>query len=216
MDKFFFTIWPYVALTLFIVVPIVRHRFGGFRWTTRASGFFERPAMGLAAMSIHWGIFILLVGHTLGLIGGLATKASWVDAFHWIGVAGGVLAFYGFTLALVRRIVVPEMRAISQVDDYLVPAMLMAISFTGLYPVLADKSFGLSYTVGPWVGDIFTLSPTVGAMAGLATISKVHIILAFTFFAYFPFTKMVHMWTVPLGYLLRPYQTMRTYRRVMT
>jgi nitrate reductase gamma subunit len=216
MDEFFFSVLPYIALTLFIVVPIVRHRFGGFRWTTRASGFFERPGMGIAAMALHWGIFILFVGHLLGFIGGLATQAAWVDAFHWIGVVGGILAFYGFTLALVRRIVVREMRAVSQVDDYVVLVLLTAISFTGLYPVLADKSFGLSYTVGPWLGDILLLRPEVGAMAGLALISKIHIILAFTFLAYFPFTKMVHMWTVPLGYLWRPYQTMRTYRRVMT
>lgn len=216
MDRFFFTVYPYIALTLFIAVPIIRHHFGGFRWTTRASGFFERPAMGIAAMAIHWGLLILVVGHTLGLVGGLATKASWVDLFHWIGLAGGVLAFYGFTLALLRRIVVPEMRAVSQVDDYLVLGMLVVISFTGLYPVLADKSFGLSYTVGPWVRELFQLTPEVGGMAGLALISKIHIIMAFTFFAYFPFTKMVHMWTLPLGYLARPYQSMRSYRKVMS
>ena len=216
MDRFFFTIYPYIALTLFIVVPIIRHRFSGFRWTTRASGFFERPSMGVAALAIHWGLITLIVGHTLGLIGGLAIKSSWVDLFHWIGLAGGVVAFYGFCLALIRRIVVRELRVVSQVDDYLVLCLLVVIAFTGLFPVISDKSFGLSYTVAPWVKHIFTLSPEVGGMAGLATISKVHIVMAFTFLAYFPFTKMVHMWTLPLGYLVRPYQTMRSYRKAMT
>ena len=55
MDRFFFTVYPYIALTLFIVVPIVRYRFAGFRWSTRASGFFERPAIGIAAMCIGQG-----------------------------------------------------------------------------------------------------------------------------------------------------------------
>lgn len=216
MDDFLFTVYPYIALTLFIAVPIIRHRAGGFRWTTRASGFFERPSMGIAALAIHWGLITLVIGHVLGLIGGLAIKSGWVDLFHWVGLAGGVLALYGFCLALLRRIVVPEMRVVSQVDDYLVLCMLIVIVFTGLYPVIADKSFGLSYTVAPWVRDVFKLSPEVGGMAGLALISKVHIVMAFTFLAYFPFTKMVHMWTVPLGYIRRPYQTMRTYRKAMT
>jgi nitrate reductase gamma subunit len=215
MNEFFFIVFPYIALTLFFVVPIIRRHFGGFAWTTRASGFFERPAMGIAALAIHWGLIVLVTGHLFGLIGGLAVKAGWVDLFHWIGLAGGVAVFYGFCLALIRRIVVPEMRAVSQVDDYLVLCLLIAIVSAGLYPVIADKSFGLSYAVAPWVRDIFTLSPEVGGMAGLALISKIHVILAFAFLAYFPFTKMVHMWTLPLGYLARPYQTMRSYRRAM-
>lgn len=216
MDRFFFTVYPYIALTLFIVVPLVRYRFGGFRWSTRASGFFERPSLGIAALAIHWGLLILLVGHLLGLIGGLATKADWIDLFHWIGFAGGVIFFYGVCLALVRRIVVPHLRVISLVEDYVILALLAATSFTGLYPVMADKTFGLSFTVGPWLRDIFALTPAVGGMAGLATISKLHIILAFTVIAYFPFTKLVHMWTLPLGYLVRRYQVIRTYRRAMS
>jgi nitrate reductase gamma subunit len=216
VDRFFFTVYPYIALTLFIVVPIVRYRFGGFRWSTRASGFFERPAMGIAAMCIHWGVLILLVGHTLGLIGGLATKQSWVDAFHWIGLAGGVIFFYGLCLALLRRIMVRELRVVSIAEDYIILVLLASTAFTGLYPVISDKTFGLSYSVGPWVREIFQLTPEVGAMAGLATISKIHLILAFTVIAYFPFTKLVHMWTLPLGYLTRPYQSMRTYRKVMS
>ncbi len=215
MDEFFFVVFPYIALTLFIVVPIVRRHFGAFSWTTRASGFFERPSMGIASLAIHWGLLVLIIGHILGLIGGLAVAAGWVDLFHWIGLAGGVIAFYGFCLALTRRIMVRELRATSRSDDYLVLGLLIVIAFTGLYPVIADKSFGLSFTVGPWVRDIFTLSPEVGGMAGLATISKLHIIFVFTFLAYFPFTKLVHMWTLPLAYLVRPYQTMRRYRRVM-
>lgn len=36
--------------------------------------------------------------------------------------------------------------------------------------------------------------------------------LALTFFAYFPFTKLVHFWTLPINYFVRPYQLMRTNR----
>ncbi len=213
MNEFFFLVYPYIALTLFIVVPIIRRRRGGFAFTTRASGFFERPGMGIAAVTFHWGIIVLFAAHIMGLIGGLAMSTAWVDAFHWIGLVAGLATLYGATLALLRRIFVPELRAVSRHDDYLVLALLIPILVLGLYPVVVDKTFGLSMTVAPWVRDIVTLSPEMGGMAGLALVTKLHIILATTFIAYFPFTKLVHMWTLPLGYLTRPYQSVRTYRR---
>lgn len=216
MNNFFFEVFPYIALTLFVGVPIIRRSFGGFRFSTRASGFFERPAMGIASLAFHWGIITLFVAHLCGFIGGLITSAGWVDIFHWVGLVAGVTALYGLILALLRRVVVAEMRAVSQVDDYLVLLLLISIVITGLYPVIAAKTFGLSYTVAPWVKSVLTLSPQVGAVGGLALISKLHLILSMTFFAYFPFTKMVHIWTVPLSYFVRPYQSMRTYRRVTT
>lgn len=213
MNEFFFIVFPYIALTLFIAVPIIRRRRGGFGFTTRASGFFERPAMGIASVAFHWGIITLFAAHILGLIGGLTMSTSWVDAFHWIGLAAGLVTIYGVVLALIRRIVVPELRAASRSDDYLVLALLIPILFTGLYPVVVDKTFGLSMTVAPWAEGIVTFSPEVSGMAGLPLITKLHVILGTTFIAYFPFTKLVHVWTVPLGYLVRPYQSVRTYRR---
>lgn len=214
MNELFFIAYPYIALTLFVVVPIIRRRRGGFAFTTRASGFFERPAMGIASVTLHWGIITLFVAHILGLIGGLTMSVGWVDAFKWIGLAGGLATIYGATLALIRRATVPELRTTSRHDDYLVLALLIAILVIGLYPVVVDKTFGLSLTVAPWVEGIVTLSPEVGGMAGLPLITKLHVILATTLIAYFPFTKLVHVWTVPLDYLARPYQSMRTYRRI--
>lgn len=216
MNDFFFAVFPYIALTLFIVVPIIRRLNGGFAFTTRASGFFERPSMGIAALCFHWGIITLFIAHLFGLIGGLATVTSWIDLFHWIGLAAGVAVFYGASLALIRRIVVPEMRATSQVDDYLVLVLFIVAVATGIYPVIVDKTFGLSMTVAPWVKSIFVFSPDIGAMAGLGLMTKIHIITGMILTAYFPFTKLVHLWTVPLSYFVRPYQSLRTYRRVVS
>ena len=216
MNNFFFAVLPYIALTLFVVVPIIRRRRGGFAFTTRASGFFERPSMGIAALCFHWGIITLFIAHLFGLIGGLSTQTSWINLFHWVGLAAGVAVFYGASLALIRRVVVPEMRAVSQVDDYLILAFFIVAVATGIYPVIADKTFGLSMTVAPWVKSIFTFSPSIAAMSGLALITKVHIVTGMILTAYFPFTKLVHVWTVPLSYFVRPYQSLRTYRRVMS
>lgn len=214
MNEFFFVVLPYIALTLFIVVPIIRRRRSGFAFTTRASGFIERPSMGIAALCIHWGLITLFTAHLFGFIGGLMTDQEVLKIFKWLGLAGGVVAIYGFTLALLRRILIPEMRAISQVDDYVVLVMLLVILFCGIWPVIVDKQFGLSIIVSEWAKGIWTLSPEYVGMAGLPLLNKIHIITVMLLGAYFPFTKLVHMWTVPLSYFSRPYQSMRTYRRV--
>lgn len=214
MNEFLFAVFPYIALTLFIVVPVIRRMRGGFTFTTRASGFIERESMGVAALTFHWGIVVLFVAHLLGLIGGLATNMSMIDWFHWTGLGAGVFALYGFTLAFVRRCVIPEMRALSQIDDYVVLVLLIAIVGFGLYPVIADKSFGLSITVAPWVKSVLTLSPDWTGMSGMPVMSKIHISLGMMLAAYFPFTKLVHFWTYPFSYFVRPFSSMRTYRRV--
>ncbi|MBI4897278.1 MAG: respiratory nitrate reductase subunit gamma [Actinobacteria bacterium] len=218
MNEFLFAVLPYIALTLFLAVPVIRRIRGGFTFTTRASGFIERQSMGIAALCFHWGIITLFAAHLLGLIGSLvASGSNLIDLFHWIGLIAGIFVIYGFALALIRRIVVPEMRAMSQTDDYVVLILLITIACCGIYPVIADKSFGLSGVVGPWVKSLYwTFSPDTAGMSGLPVLSKVHISAALLLFAYFPFTKLVHMWTYPFNYFVRPFQSMRTYKRVMS
>lgn len=217
MNQFLFIGLPYIAFTLFFVVPVIRRMRGGFTFTTRASGFIERKSMGIAALSFHWGIIILFCAHLLGLIGSLTTNMDMVTWFKWTGIAAGAFAFYGFSLALIRRTFIPEMRAMSQVDDYIILILLLTIVSCGLYPVLADQSFGLSMTVGPWLKSLFwSFDPQALGMAGLPVLAKIHISAALLLFAYFPFTKLVHMWTYPFNYFVRPFQSVRSYKRVMS
>ena len=65
-------VFPYVALTLFFVVPFIRMVYRPFGMSTRASGIFlGRDILGLAAHLLHWGIFLVFFGHLAGLIGGI-------------------------------------------------------------------------------------------------------------------------------------------------
>ncbi|MGZ4990671.1 MAG: respiratory nitrate reductase subunit gamma, partial [Methylobacter sp.] len=40
-------------------------------------------------------------------------------------------------------------------------------------------------------------------------IFKLHLFLGQTLFLVFPFSRLVHVWSVPLGYVTRPYQVVR-------
>ncbi len=115
-------------------------------------------------------------------------------------------------LALLRRLASAEVRAMSQAEDYIVHLLLIPILGLALYQVVVDRIFGLAYTASSWVASLWSLSPQPSLMASASTITKAHVLLAMVFFAYFPFTKLVHFWTYPVNFLVRPRQSMRTVR----
>lgn len=210
MNEFLWGVYPYLCIGLFFVVPVIRMVFRPYSWSSRASGLFNRPILGMASILMHWGLVLLLVGHLLGLFGGLVGSAGSMGLFYWVGLIGGVMVLIGSVMALIRRITVPEVRALSQVDDYVVHLFLIPIVTLALYQVLVHKIFGVAYGASSWAASLWTLSPQPTLMASASLITKWHIFLALTLFAYFPFTKLVHAWTYPVNYFVRPYQSMRT------
>ena len=61
-----------------------------------------------------------------------------------------------------------------------------------------------------YVQGIVTLRPQPSLIAGVPLIFKLHMFLGFTIFLIFPFTRLVHVWSAPVGYLFRNYQVVRT------
>ncbi len=213
MTNLLWGVFPYVAFTLFFAVPVIRMVFRPYSFTTRASGLFNRRTQGVAMHLFHWGIFAVLAGHVCGFVGGSLGLDVWIDPlFYWLALIGGLMTLAGALIAFIRRIVVPEVRAMSQVDDYLVLVFLIAILGIALYQVVFQQIFGFVYAVAPWFASIWAFAPDPVAMEGASLLTQIHVFLALTLFAYFPFTKLVHFWTLPVNYLVRPYQLMRTNR----
>ncbi|MFQ5551681.1 MAG: respiratory nitrate reductase subunit gamma [Gemmatimonadales bacterium] len=213
MTSLLWGVYPYIAFTLFFAVPIIRMVFRPYSFTTRASGLFNKRVQGYAMHLFHWGILAVLLGHIAGFIGGSLNLEVWVDpVFYWLALIGGLMTLAGSVIALIRRIVVPEVRAMSQVDDYLVLVFLIAILGIALYQVVFQQIFGFVYAVAPWFASIWVFSPEPELMEGATLLTQIHVFLALTLFAYFPFTKLVHFWTLPVNYFVRPYQVMRTNR----
>ncbi|HHU8187726.1 respiratory nitrate reductase subunit gamma, partial [Escherichia coli] len=44
---------------------------------------------------------------------------------------------------------------------------------------------------------------------GVAFIFRLHLVLGMTLFLLFPFSRLVHIWSVPVEYLTRKYQLVR-------
>jgi nitrate reductase gamma subunit len=56
-----------------------------------------------------------------------------------------------------------------------------------------------------WWRSLFILQPDVDAAVNAKTVYQVHAIVAWSFWALFPFSRLVHAWSIPLQYLGRPY-----------
>jgi respiratory nitrate reductase gamma subunit len=226
LDNFFFVALPYIAILLFVGGSSYRaftgahtayrgkwtwSARGDFLWTTRSTGFFGRASIGPAALSLHWGVLILVVAHVVGFIGGAGGWPLLVDFFRWSGLFGGVLLLYGASWALVRRLVSPQLRAMSTGEDYVVLLFLIVVTGLGLFHSVVQLSFGVSYSVGPWLVSVLTLQPDAGLVAGASLVVKLHVITNLVFMAYFPFSKLVHAFSFPVAYFTRPYIAVRSY-----
>ncbi len=224
-NNFFFIGLPYIAILLLFGGTIYR-LFNGFKgtfrkmdwtargdflWTTRSTGFFGRASIGPASLCLHWGIITLFVTHLTGVIGGVLNLIAWVDFFRWVGMFGGILLLFGLVWAFVRRIVIPQVRAMSRGEDYIVLVFLILITSLGLYQSAIKLVFGITYSIAPWLWSVVKLQPDPSFMVEVPLMNKLHLIVAMIFFAYLPFTKLVHAFTYPITYFWRPHISLRSY-----
>ena len=118
---------------------------------------------------------------------------------------------YGLLWAFVRRLLIPQLRAMSNADDYITLLLLLTIAGLGLYQAALAQVFGVSYPAGAWIAGILRLQPDAQLMAGVPLLNKLHIIFAQIFLIYFPFSKLAHIASFPISYATRPFISVRSY-----
>ncbi|MDR0849012.1 MAG: respiratory nitrate reductase subunit gamma [Propionibacteriaceae bacterium] len=217
MDFFAFVIWPYVALAIFVVGHVWRWRHDQFGWTSRTSQLLERKWLGLASPLFHVGALLVILGHIAGLlVPAELTEALGVSEhlYHSIAVGGGVLAGVlmgvGLVLLIIRRVVFRDrLRLVTTRGDIVLYVLLSVIVFFGFVETVGHNVVGPGYdyrkTVAIWFRSIFIIHPEWTLMASAPFAYRVHATLGFALFAIWPFSRLVHVWSVPIGYLARPY-----------
>ncbi|MGW5053643.1 respiratory nitrate reductase subunit gamma [Actinokineospora sp. NPDC004072] len=212
---------PYAALAVFVVGHIWRYRYDKFGWTTRSSQLYESRLLRLGSPLFHFGILLVAIGH----VGGLLIPKSWTEAvgisdtaYHVVAVVLGVLAgactLAGAAILVYRRRTVgPVFSATTRNDKMmyvlLVGAIVLGLGTTVLGNLTADPH-DYRETVSPWFRSIFILQPEPALMAAAPIGFKLHALVAFALFAFWPFSRLVHVFSLPLGYLTRPYVIYRS------
>ncbi len=92
------------------------------------------------------------------------------------------------------------MRSLSYLDDYFADALLLLIILLGLIQTLWLESVEpgfFEYSVAPWIWNLasFNVDKAISYIMAAPPITLAHVILAMIFIAYFPWGKMMHLFS---------------------
>ncbi|MCW8873550.1 respiratory nitrate reductase subunit gamma [Pseudomonadota bacterium] len=220
INQFFFGIYPYLALTVFFLGSLLRYDRDQYTWKASSSQLLSKKDMRVGSNLFHIGIIMLFFGHLFGLL-----TPHW--AYHFAISAGtkqvlamtaggifGLMCLVGMVLLIRRRILDPRIRATSQPADLPILLILFVQLVLGLLtiPYSAQHLDGSSMlALANWAQHVVTFQGDAASfVAGQAWVFKIHLVLGLTIFLLFPFTRLVHVWSVPVQYLSRSgYQIVR-------
>lgn len=219
INEILFQYYPYIALTVFAIGCWARFDLNPYTWRTGSSQMLSGKWMRLGSNWFHIGILAILGGHFVGLL----TPHSVYEHFITSGqkqmvamaVGGffGVICFIGLSILLARRLFNPRVRATGTGRDLLVLVLLYAQLILGLSSIFVSAGHmdgSQMIKLGEWAQHIVTFRPGAAAyILDAHWIFKAHITLGLTLVLITPFTRLVHVWSVPVGYLTRPYQVVR-------
>lgn len=213
-DLILWVVVPYVCLAIFAVGHVWRYKSGRLTWTTKSTQLLERKLLAPGILLFHLGLLAAIFGHAIGLlIPSSVTESLGISehTYHLTAVvAGGISGTamtIGFLILLYRRAAVPRVRRKTTGNDVLTYAALGIALFTGMYALFAHNVFGAGYdyreTVAPWFRGLFLLDPQGEEMATAPLIFQVHALSAMVLYALWPFSRLVHAWSIPARYLTR-------------
>lgn len=220
-DVLLWVVLPYVSAAVFVVGHLWRYRYDRFGWTTRSSQVYESRLLRAGSPMFHVGILMVIGGHVVGLL----VPRAWLEAvgvteylYHlvatWAGTIAAVLTLAGLAILVYRRRTVgPVFLATTRMDKAMYVLLGATLGFgtlaTVMFQVLGD-SYDYRGSVSPWVRSLLTFQPDASLMTDVPLAFQLHILSAVALFALWPFTRLVHVFSAPLGYLTRPYIVYRT------
>jgi nitrate reductase gamma subunit len=220
LNEFLFGIYPYIALTVFFVGSLLRYDRDQYTWKASSSQLLRKKDMRVGSNLFHIGIIMLFFGHLFGLLTPHSAYAFIMDAgtkqllAMTAGGIFGIVCLVGMVLLIRRRMFDPRIRATSQFADLPVLLILFVQLVLGLLtiPFSAQHPDGSSMmALAHWAQHLVTFQGDAASyVIDQALVFKAHLVLGMTIFLLFPFTRLVHVWSVPLQYLGRSgYQIVR-------
>jgi nitrate reductase gamma subunit len=221
LDVLLWGVAPYVTVAVLVGGTIWRYRYDKFGWTTRSSQLHESRLLRVGSPLFHFGLLVVIIGHVVGLIiprswtaaVGLGQEAYHVQALLLGGIAG-ISTLTGIVILIYRRRTTGPVFRATTANDKLMYVVLVAAIVAGLTTTLLGAAGGEEHdyrlTVSPWFRSLFVLQPDVAAMSRAGLAFQLHALVGMALFALWPFTRLVHAFTAPLGYLFRPYVVYRS------
>jgi len=130
-----------------------------------------------------------------------------------VGGFFGLMCFIGMTILLLRRLFNTRIRATGTGRDLLVLLLIYAQLLLGMASLVVSTGHMDGEQMAKfakWAQHIVTFrSGAAEFIVGAHWIYQAHLVLGLVLILITPFTRLVHVWSVPVGYLMRPYQIVR-------
>lgn len=215
-----FVAFPYVALTIAILMAIVRYRNDRFTYSSLSSQFLENRALFWGSVPWHYGVIPILGAHVLALVfpglwGDLIADETRLYVFEVTGLALALMTVVGLALLLARRIRNARALAVTSTMDWLLLVVLLVQVVLGTWVALVYRwgSDWYLHTAVPWLLSLLRFEPQTQYVTALPWVVKLHMLGGFLVILLFPFTRLVHLVTFPITYLWRPIQVVVWNRR---
>ncbi|HSP53166.1 MAG TPA: respiratory nitrate reductase subunit gamma [Cryobacterium sp.] len=221
LDILLWVAFPYAAAGVFIIGHLLRYRFDQFGWTSRSSQTYENKWLRWGSPLFHYGILMVFGGHIVGLF----IPKPWLEFFGvtehiyhlgatWLGSVAAVLTIAGLVILLVRRRLVARVKLVTTVMDkvmylFLTGTIAFGTTATVLYQVLG-AGYDYRGSISPWIRSLYGFQPDPSLMSDVPFFFQLHVLSATTLFLLWPFTRLVHVFSAPLGYFVRPYIVYRS------
>lgn len=221
LDIILWVVVPYVCAAAFVLGHIWRYRYDKFGWTTRSSQTYENRLLRWGSPMFHLGILLVIAGHVVGLL----IPREWLYAigiteeiYHVgatvLGTAAAVLTLAGLAILIYRRRTVAAVFLATTVMDKVMYVFLGATLLFGTGATVVYQVFGGGFhyreTISPWIRQLIILQPRPDLMVDVPLLFQLHVFTAMLLFALWPFTRLVHVFSAPVGYLFRPYIVYRS------
>jgi nitrate reductase gamma subunit len=209
-------ILPYLAIATFFVGHAWRWRRDQFTWTTRSTQLLESRWLKLGSPLFHFGLLAVIGGHVVGILipQSLTDSLGISEGAYRIfsasmGTLAGTAMLAGLAILIVRRLRNPRVAATTRGMDVAVMALLAFMVASGMWNTVVENLINGGYnyrqTVSPWFRGLFLLDPNASLMTrGAIPLSyQLHAVGGWLLIMAWPFSRLVHAWSVPLGYLRR-------------
>jgi nitrate reductase gamma subunit len=213
---FIWIVLPYVSTAIFIAGHIWRYRRDQFGWTCRSTQLLEGRLLAWGSNLFHYGALAAIAGHVLGIL----VPVSLTDAvgiseqyYHVLSAGGGTVAsaacVAGLAILIGRRLAIRRVWVTTTYVDIAVYILLTVVILLGVWDTVVTNTLGGGYdyrrTVAEWFRGLLVFNPQPLLMASAPLMYQVHATAAWLLYALWPFSRLVHAWSIPFQYLGRPY-----------
>ena len=219
-NNLLFGVYPYIAIAVCIIGSWIRFDREPYTWKADSSQILDNKGFRVASNLFHVGVIFILMGHFVGLL-----TPEWL--YHHVisspnkqlvamisGGFFGVLCLIGLLMLIKRRLTNPRVRASSKFSDIMILFMLLVQLVLGLLTIVISMDHldgSVMIMLGNWAQNIviFQAGTAAAAIEPVHIIYKLHVFVGLTMILFFPFTRLVHVISVPVWYFGRRYQVVR-------